>query len=291
MTVKKRGLGRGLDALLSSIQDSQEQPLKQPSELQQLPIEQVQPSPYQPRRTFQIDALEELAASIRVQGIIQPVVVRKTARGHFELVAGERRWRAAQMAGLDTIPALVRNITDEAAMAIALIENIQRKNLNAIEEAAALQRLLEEFQMTHQQVADSVGKSRTAITNLLRLLSLNDDVKGLLEKSKLEMGHARALLGLAGKAQSDAAQTVANKQLSVRDTENLVRKLQTTPSASVPTKPQDPDISRLQNQLAEHFAAEVMLQHGSKGKGKLILHYNSLAELDGILQTIGIAKP
>lgn len=286
MTVKKRGLGRGLDALLSSIQDNQAQSEKQPNELQQLSVEQIQRSPYQPRRAFQAEALEELAASIRTQGIIQPVVVRKTVRGNYELVAGERRWRAAQMAGLDKIPALVRDINDEAAMAIALIENIQRKNLNAIEEANALQRLLSEFAMTHQQVADAVGKSRTAITNLMRLLGLNDDVKAVLEAGKLEMGHARALLGLSGKTQSDAAQTVINRQLSVRETENLVRKLQEQTQIRPAVKKLDPDIFKLQQQLSEQLCAKVKIQHGTKGRGKIVVQYNSLDELDGILAQI-----
>lgn len=287
MTVKKRGLGRGLDALLNSIQETQTQPLKQPNELQQLPVDLIQQSPYQPRRVFQVEALEELAASIRAQGIIQPIVVRKTVHGYYELVAGERRWRAAQMAGLENIPALVREINDEAAMAIALIENIQRKNLNAIEEAIALQRLLDEFQMTHQQVADAVGKSRAAITNLLRLLGLNDDVKLALENGKLEMGHARALLGLAGKPQSDASQLVANKQLSVRETENLVRKLQDQAKGSKPSKSLDPDILKLQTQLCDRLGALVKIQHGAKGKGKILVQYNNLEELEGILAQIG----
>jgi len=283
MTVKKRGLGRGLDALLNSIQETQAQPLKPHNELQQLPLDLIQQSPYQPRRVFQAEALEELAASIRAQGIIQPIVVRRTVHGYYELVAGERRWRAAQMAGLETIPALVREITDEAAMAIALIENIQRKNLNAIEEAVALQRLLDEFQMTHQQVADAVGKSRAAITNLLRLLSLNDDVKLALENGKLEMGHARALLGLTGKPQSDASQLVANKQLSVRETENLVRKLQEQAKGKKPSKSLDPDILKLQTQLSDRLGASVKIQHGAKGRGKIVVQYNTLDELDGIL--------
>jgi ParB family chromosome partitioning protein len=283
MTVKKRGLGRGLDALLSSIQETQTQPVKQINELQQLPVDLIQQSPYQPRRVFQAEALEELAASIRVQGIIQPIVVRRTAHGYYELVAGERRWRAAQMAGLENIPALVREIPDDAAIAIALIENIQRKNLNAIEEAAALQRLLDEFQMTHQQVADAVGKSRAAITNLLRLLGLNDDVKLALENGKLEMGHARSLLGLTGKAQSDAAQTVANKQLSVRETENLVRKLQEQAKVKTLVKSLDPDIVKLQTQLSDRLGASVKIQHGAKGKGKIVVQYNNLEELEGIL--------
>lgn len=290
MSVKKRGLGRGLDALLSSIQEVQEQPAKHHNELQQLPIEHIQRSPYQPRRLFQPEALEELAASIRVQGIIQPLVVRKTSSGFYELVAGERRWRAAQLAGLDKVPALVREIADEAAMAIALIENIQRKNLNAMEEASALQRLLDEFQMTHQQVADSVGKSRTAITNLLRLLSLNDDVKVLLESGKLEMGHARALLGLSGKSQSDAAQIVVNKQLSVRETENLVRKLQAPTQVKSLTRSLDPDIIKLQNQLSDQLGAQIKVQHSAKGSGKVVIHYNNLDELDGILNQINQAS-
>lgn len=287
MTVKKRGLGRGLDALLSSIQETQTQPIKETSELKQLPVDLVQQSPYQPRRIFQPEALEELAASIRVQGIIQPVVVRRTTHGYYELVAGERRWRAAQMVGLDKIPAIVRDITDEAAMAIGLIENIQRKNLSVIEEAVALQRLLDEFQMTHQQVADTVGKSRTAITNLLRLLSLNDDVKTALENGKLEMGHARALLGLTGRAQSDAAQTVASKQLSVRETENLVRKLQEQAAVKMSAKPQDPDIVKLQTQLSDQLGAVVKIQHSAKGNGKVVVQYNNLEELEGILAQIG----
>jgi len=286
MTVKKRGLGRGLDALLNSIQQTQTEPGKLSNELQQLPVDLVQQSPYQPRRVFQAEALEELAASIRAQGIIQPIVVRRTIHGHYELVAGERRWRAAQMVGLEQIPALVREISDEAAMAIALIENIQRKNLNAIEEAIAMQRLLDEFGMTHQEVADKVGKSRTAITNLLRLLGLNDDVKAALEYNKLEMGHARALLGLTGKAQSDAAQLVVTKQLSVRETENLVRKWQTQPAKKNALKTLDPDILKLQTQLSDQLGAHVKIQHATKGKGKIVVQYNSLEELEGILAQI-----
>ena len=228
MSAKKRGLGRGLDALLATSQASRnaegEQVLQNDSELQQIAIEFLKPGKYQPRKDMSPDALEDLASSIRSQGIIQPIIVRTVGNNEYEIIAGERRWRASQIAGLDTIPCLIKDVPDEAAVAIALIENIQREDLNAMEEAQALERLMSEFELTHQEVATAVGKSRTTVTNLLRLNNLHDDVKLLLEHGDIEMGHARALLGLEGDAQLEAAHIVSGKGLTVRDTENLVRK-------------------------------------------------------------------
>jgi ParB family chromosome partitioning protein len=230
-------------------------------------------------------ALEELADSIKAQGIMQPIVVRPIGKQHYEIIAGERRWRACQLAGLDTIPALIRDVPDEAAIAMALIENIQRENLNPVEEAVALQRLRDEFGLTQQEVADSVGKSRAAVANLLRLLTLRDDVKTLLEHGDLEMGHARALLGLPAEQQAVAAQQVVTKGMSVRQTEALVRTMQAGKSqADQPSA--NADIMRLEESLSEKVGVPVTIQHGAKGKGRLVLKYNSLDELDGILQHI-----
>lgn len=302
MAIKKRGLGRGLDALLSgsrptdtdSVSDAESAsaiapsaPAEPPGErLRQLPVDLIQRGRYQPRTDMHQDRLQELAESIRAQGIIQPVVVRPLAEGRFELLAGERRWRAAQIAGLHEIPAVIKEVPDQAALALSLIENIQRENLNPLEEALAFHRLLTEFELTHQQVADAVGKSRTSVTNLLRLLDLNDDVKRLLENGDLEMGHARALLALKGKDQSQAAEQVVERGLNVRETEALVRKLQEEPKAAAVKPPEDPNVRRLQQDLSERIGARVTIRQGGKGKGKLQIEYNSLDELEGILAHI-----
>jgi ParB family chromosome partitioning protein len=290
MSVKKRGLGRGLDALLTTKPVSDQQndanfSSAQQSELQKLPIEWLKPGKYQPRKDMSQDALEDLASSIRSQGIIQPIVVRRIGEESFEIIAGERRWRASQLAQLDVIPCIIKDVPDEAAVAIALIENIQREDLNAMEEAIALQRLLSEFELTHQQVADAVGKSRASVTNLLRLNQLNDDVKLLLEHGDIEMGHARALLALDGLAQSDAARIVAAKQMTVRDTENLVRRL-LEPAPEAMPKVKDPDVSSLEQRLSERFAAPVEINYNKKGKGNLVISYSSLDELEGILSKL-----
>ena len=288
MSSKKRGLGRGLDALLATSNASSDQGSRiseTASELQKLPIEYLQPGKYQPRKDMSPEALDELASSIRSQGVIQPIVVRKVADQRYEIIAGERRWRASQLARLDVIPCIIKDVPDEAAVAIALIENIQREDLNAMEEAQALDRLMNEFDLTHQEVAEAVGKSRTTVTNLLRLNNLNDDVKLLLEHGDIEMGHARALLALQGEMQTEAAQTVSGKGMTVRDTENLVRKLLEPAKPKVEQKI-DPDIQRLESQLSENLGAPVSIAHNAKGKGKLVINFSSLDELDGILSHI-----
>jgi len=280
-TRKPQRLGRGLDALLGSFEAPSEK-----DELRQIPIDQLQRGKYQPRTHMNTEALEELAASIKAQGIVQPIVARRLSPGSYEIVAGERRWRAAQLAGLESVPAVVRAIPDEAAIAIALIENIQRENLSPVEEASALTRLIKEFHMTHQQVAEAVGRSRAAVTNLLRLLTLNSDVRALLEAGKMNMGHARALLALEGKVQSQAAQQVVEKGLSVRDTENLVRRLLERPRSHKASRRMDPDTRALAQKLSDKLGAKVRIQHGAKGKGRLLIEYGSLDELDGILAHI-----
>lgn len=301
MSAKKRGLGRGLDALLSSskpapsamqvqadsthILQVEETQLDNTSELQKLPIEFLQSGKYQPRKDMSEEALEELASSIRSQGIIQPIVVRPIGEKSYEIIAGERRWRAAQLAKLDTVPCIIKNVADEAAVAIALIENIQREDLNAMEEAVALNRLLTEFELTHQQVADAVGKSRTTVTNLLRLNNLNDDVKILLEHGDIEMGHARCLLALEGEAQSDAARLAVAKALTVRETEKLVRSI-LEPVPKKETAEKDPDVKQLEQQLADSLGAKVEINYNKKGKGNLVISYTNLDELDGILNRI-----
>lgn len=290
MSVKKRGLGRGLDALLTSNRTSgSEHANVSSSELQLLPVEYLVPGKYQPRKDMSQEALEDLASSIRAQGIIQPIVVRPLAKNQFEIIAGERRWRASQLAQLSEVPCIVKDVPDEAAVAIALIENIQREDLNAMEEAIALERLLTEFALTHQQVADAVGKSRASVTNLLRLNQLNDDVKLLLEHGDIEMGHARALLALKDNEQSDAARLVAAKQLTVRETENLVRRI-LEPKPAVAEKPRDPDVMALEQRLSERFAAPVQISYNHKGKGKLEIAYSSLDELDGIINKLNLAE-
>ncbi|MCT7942800.1 ParB/RepB/Spo0J family partition protein [Shewanella holmiensis] len=291
MTVKKRGLGKGLDALLShSNAASRKSDIQQPenttdNELIHLDLDLLQPGKYQPRKDMSPEALEELAESIRSQGIIQPIVVRKVSEFKYEIIAGERRWRAAQLAKLNKVPCLVKQVADDAAVAIALIENIQREDLNAMEEAIALQRLLTEFELTHQQVADAVGKSRASVSNLLRLNSLNEPVKRLLEYGDIDMGHARALLAIEGDEQTNLARLVASKEMTVRETERLVSKaLNPAKTPETPTK--DHDVSRLEQQLIEKLGAKVAINHGAKGKGKIVINYQNLAELDGILNKI-----
>jgi ParB family chromosome partitioning protein len=251
--------------------------------LQNLPVEFLRPGQYQPRRDLNPEALKELADSIAAQGVMQPIIVRPIADNKYEIIAGERRWRATQQAGLDSIPAIVREVTDEATIAMALIENIQREDLNAMEESLALIRLQDEFSLTQQQVADAVGKSRSAVTNLMRLASLEKAVQEQLQRGELELGHAKCLLGLEGSAQITAARSVAANAMTVRQTEALVKKLQSPTSTAAAPKPSNPDIMRLQNELCEKLGAVVSIQHSAKGAGKLILKYNSVDELDGIL--------
>jgi ParB family chromosome partitioning protein len=303
MAAKRPSLGRGLGALLSeitpivaanppasaTISTAATKPLD--GELRQLPVEILQRGKYQPRKDIEPEALNDLANSIRTQGIIQPIIVRKLAQGgNYEIIAGERRWRAAQLAGLSDIPAIVRNISDEAAMALALIENIQRQDLNPIEEAFALHRLLEEFGLTHQQIADAVGKSRATVTNLLRLLGLNSEVRVLVEQRRIEMGHARALLALVGATQTQIAEDIAAKGLSVRETEMIVRKLlsqSTSGERLAPSKKtENPNIWHLERELSDKLGAVVNVDQGVKGKGKLIIHFHSADELEGILRRI-----
>ncbi|WP_282339167.1 ParB/RepB/Spo0J family partition protein [Pseudomonas sp. PS02288] len=289
MAIKKRGLGRGLDALLggTSIAAMQEEAAQvENRELHYLPLDLIQRGKYQPRRDMDPAALEELAQSIKAQGVMQPIVVRAIDGGHYEIIAGERRWRASQQANLEKIPAMVRDVSDEAAVAMALIENIQREDLNPIEEAFALQRLQQEFQLTQQQVAEAVGKSRVTVTNLLRLIALPEEIKTLLAHGDLEMGHARALLGLPADRQLEAARHVVARGLTVRQTEALVRQwLSDKPKATEKPKA-DPDISRLEQRLAERLGSPVQIKHGQKGKGQLVIRYNSLDELQGVLAHI-----
>ena len=285
MSLKKRGLGRGLDALLTAGKPAPVATAKERSELQQIPVEFLQPGKYQPRKDMSQDALEDLASSIKAQGVIQPIVVRPLAENRYEIIAGERRWRASQLAQLAEVPCLIKDVPDEAAVAIALIENIQREDLNAMEEAVALQRLLTEFELTHQQVADAVGKSRAAVSNLLRLNQLNDDVKLLLEHGDIEMGHARALLGLEEAKQIDIANKAVKQGLTVRAVEKLVREQNEGKPAEVVRKI-DPDTLRLQRELSEKTGAKVEINHQSGGKGKLVFSYTSLEELEGIIKKI-----
>lgn len=297
MSAKKRGLGRGLDALLGAGKSAASAEATKTgvlddlqgddaASLMDLPVDLVQRGKYQPRRDIEPESLRELADSIIAQGVMQPIVVRPIAGQRYEIIAGERRWRATQLAGLDVIPAVIRDVSDQAAIAMALIENIQREDLNPIEEAAALQRLQREFELTQQEVATAVGKSRSTVANLLRLMTLREDVRRLVEHGDLEMGHARALLGLEGGEQSEAARTVVGKGLTVRQTEALVRNLLAKTPAPVVHKQVDPNIRHLQDDLSQRLGAPVLIQHGNKGKGKVVLSYNSLDELDGILSHI-----
>lgn len=279
--VKKPALGRGLDILLSSVRGDGEQ--ADDTVLKKLPVERIRPGQYQPRTRMDPDALQELADSIKAQGLVQPVVVRKLGGGEYELIAGERRWRAAQLAGLHEIPAVVREIPDQAAAAMSLIENIQREDLNALEEAGALRRLIDDFGLTHQQTADAVGRSRAAVTNLLRLLELQPETKALVDAGQLEMGHARTLLALQGQQQVDVAQKVADRQLSVRETERLVKSLLDTDQKPAAEFKPSPDVLKLEQTLADTLGAKVAIRYNRTGKGKLVIEYNSLDELDGIL--------
>jgi ParB family transcriptional regulator, chromosome partitioning protein len=277
--VKMKGLGRGLDALLAG--NSQE---SHGDSLQTLPIDQLQPGKYQPRTLMDQDSLAELSASIKSQGIMQPILVRPLAQG-YEIIAGERRWRAARLAGLSEVPVMIRDVPDEAALAMSLIENIQRENLNPLEEAQGIQRLVNEFSMTHEKAAEAVGRSRSAVSNLLRLLNLAAPVQDLLAHNKLEMGHARALLPLSNAAQIQAGQEIASKQLSVREAERMVKQL-LSPVTRVTPQP-DRDILHLQEGLAEKLGARVTVKAGTKGKGKLIIDYASLEQLDSIIGKLG----
>jgi len=295
MATKRKGLGRGLDALLGGGSPATSSPdvsttetataptTTKDEELKYVPVDLIQRGKYQPRRDMHPEALEELAESIKAQGVMQPIVIRPISADKYEIIAGERRWRATQIAGLDKIPAVVRDVPDEAAIAMALIENIQREDLNPIEEAVALKRLQDEFELTHQEVADAVGKSRTAVTNLLRLMSLDGEVKKLLEHGDIEMGHARAVLSLEPLPQRDVAQQVVGKSLSVRQTEALVRRLLEDKKQIKPQTVTNPDLQKLEEGLSEKVGVPVMIQHTAKGKGKLVLKYNNLDELDGIL--------
>jgi len=296
MTPKKH-LGRGLDALLSKpVPATGSVTGDTPADgdtLKYIPVELLQRGRYQPRVDMRQDSLDDLANSIKAQGVVQPIVARPIGNTggtqRFEIVAGERRWRAAQLAGLAEIPAVVRDVPDESAIALALIENIQRENLNPLEESRALERLIREFDLTHADAAEAVGRSRAAVSNLLRLKDLSDKVKPLLEERKLEMGHARALLGIADATQQyDAARQVVKKGLSVRDTERLVRRMLDKGTSKTVRKPAsvDADIRRLEIEVSEKLGAKVRLDHSKKGAGKLVISYNSLDELDGILKHI-----
>ncbi|MFZ1326978.1 MAG: ParB/RepB/Spo0J family partition protein [Candidatus Contendobacter sp.] len=291
MIRKKGGLGRGLDALLSAgvatVRDRGESPAATES-LRQVPVESIAPGRYQPRQDLREDRLRELADSIRVQGVVQPIVVRPLGGERYELIAGERRWRAAQLAGLREVPAVIRAVPDQAAIAIALIENIQREDLNPLEEATALHRLIAEFALTHQQAAEAVGRSRAAVSNLLRLLELSEEVQRLVRERKLDMGHARALLPLALPLQQEAARQVLLRGLSTRETEELARRLQqNAPVAARPEPVLDPNIRVLQDDLSERLGARVRVRHAAtSGKGCVMIHYGSLEELDGILARV-----
>jgi len=291
MSKKKKRLGRGLEALLGSTepavstpQDSSTSVSTVESAPNVLPIEKLQPGEYQPRTNMDQASLEELAASISSQGIIQPILVRPITSDKFEIIAGERRWRAAQIAQLHEVPVLVRSIPDEATLAVALIENIQRENLNPVEEAAGLKRLMDEFGLTHEEMAKSVGRSRTAVTNLLRLLSLSSGARQLLEQGKIEMGHARAILGLPIEHQDTVAAEVYAKKLSVRQTEALVR-THAKPSKKAAKPVKTVDIRNLEEELAEKLGTKVAIED-KNGKGKLVIEYSSLDTLDGILAHI-----
>ncbi len=291
MAQKKNPLGRNLSSMLSktTLQHAVEKTQAESSgrdSLRELPLDVISPGPYQPRSIFDTDRLEELAESIRHQGVIQPVVVRLSGDKQYELIAGERRWRAAQMAGIEKIPAIIRDVPDEIAIAMALVENIQREDLNPIEEATALRRLVDEFQMTHQEAGDAVGRSRSAVSNLLRLLELSAEVRELVDARHLEMGHARALLTLEPALQAQAAREVVSKELSVRQTEQLVRRLKNPPVRK--TVSLDPDVQRLQDSLSEKLCAKVKLQYNARGKGKMVISYNSADELEGILEQMGL---
>ena len=291
--VQKRKLNRGLEALLGTGLLAKDEDDKQaaqttaakrgaPTPSAELPVERLQRGTYQPRREFDEEALRTLASSIKAQGVLQPVVARPLADGPYETLSGERRWRAAQIAGLDRIPVVIKDVSDEAAIAIGLIENIQREDLNPVEEGLGLKRLQDDFGLSQEQVAEAVGRSRSAVANLLRLLNLESEVLGMLERSELDAGHAKVLLALSGGDQIRAARKVCKRQLSVRQTEVLVRGAE----KAKPNTPVDPNISRLETELSSRFGAKVRIQHQQNGKGRLEIHYTSLEELDGVLGKI-----
>jgi ParB family chromosome partitioning protein len=287
---KKPVLGRNLSSMLSQTTLQQVQHGSREA-LQNLPLDAIRPGRFQPRSVFDQEKLSELADSIRAQGVVQPVVVRPfggEGDGEYELIAGERRWRAAQIAGLERIPAVVRNVPDEVSVAMALIENIQREDLNPLEEATALRRLIDDFSMTHQEAADAVGRSRAAVSNLLRLLELMQEVKDMIDMRLIEMGHARALLSLDDDLQVQAAREVVRKRLSVRETESLVRRLQQSKKQKGRRRV-DPDILNLQNRLSEALGARVHIQHQASGKGKLVISYHNSDEFQGILERLDLA--
>jgi ParB family chromosome partitioning protein len=289
MVAKKKGLGRGLTALLGNSDVEAMIEPKSDAELRIIDVDLIERGPWQPREHFDEEALQELADSITAQGVVQPIVVRQKAglegQTRYEIVAGERRWRASQKAGLSQVPAVIKTFDDQTAAAVSLIENIQRENLNPLEESTALKRLVDEFEMTHQQVADTVARSRASVSNLLRLQDLNPDVKELLATRKIEMGHARALLAIDGMEQSRVAKDVARKGLSVRETEALIRKL-ASPAKKTKTSRKDPDIVKLEERLTEHLGAPVNIRQKGKGRGCLEISYTSLDVLDGILSKI-----
>ena len=301
MTPKKRGLGKGLEALLGTSSAVRQKQIlddmqadeahsrseEQQGELRKLPLSWLKPGKYQPRKDMSQEALEELASSIRAQGVIQPIVVRQLDAQSFEIIAGERRWRACQLVRLETVPCLVKNVADNAAVAIALIENIQREDLNAIEEAAALQRLMQEFELTHQEVAEAVGKSRSTVSNLLRLNLLNEDVKRLVEHGDLEMGHARALLALNGAVQTELARQVAQKGMTVRDTEKMVQRL-LAPREERPVQAPQPDLLRWEKDVSQCLGIAAKFVSAGKEKGKLVLSFQNQDELQKILQHFGL---
>jgi len=284
MVTKKRGLGRGLDALLADVQHEDD---NLDDSLQYFPLDMIQPGKYQPRIDMSQESLDELADSIRAQGVVQPIVVRPINGGRYEIIAGERRWRASKLANLDTIPALIRDVSDRSAIAMALIENIQREDLNPMEEANALHRLREEFSMTHQEAAEAVGRSRAAVSNLLRLRNLNDDVKRLVENCDLEMGHARALLALEGELQTDTAKNIVEKGLSVRETEQLIRRL----LKPIKEKAHQSDalleeIDKIEQLISNKLGDRFVIKHAASGKGKLVIDYSDIADLRDIVKRI-----
>lgn len=285
MAAKKKRLGRGLTALLGNSDVDTMMEAKSKDELRSIDVDLIERGPWQPREYFDEEALQELADSIATQGVVQPIVVREKAGGRFEIVAGERRWRATQKAGLSQVPAVIKAFDDQTAAAVSLIENIQRENLNPLEESTALKRLIDEFDMTHQQVADTVARSRATVSNLLRLQDLNPEVKAMLAKRDIEMGHARALLAIDGLEQARIAKEVAKKKLSVRETEALIRKL-ANPVKKTATTKKDPDILKLEERLTERLGAPVQIKQKGKGKGCLEISYSSFDVLDGILSKI-----
>ena len=282
---KMKGLGRGLDALLGG----EEPAVARAAGDQQaeLKVDLLQPGKYQPRTRMDEAALKELADSIRMQGVMQPILVRPVSGGRYEIIAGERRWRAARMAGLSDVPALIREVPDNAALAMALIENIQREDLNPLEEANGIQRLVTEFNITHDTAAEMVGRSRSAVSNLLRLLALSEPVRDLLHQGKLDMGHARALLALTGMQQIDTARVIAARGMSVRETEKLVGRLLRGTPAKKPRKTSDRDVLRLQEELAQKLGTKVEIKAGSKGRGSVVIQYSNLDQLDAILARLG----